>query len=44
MLGINPDEQVWNHAKERLVKLFIDSKATLKSSVLAIFTLDPKAE
>jgi hypothetical protein len=32
----NPDEQVWNHAKGRLAKLFIDSKATLKSSVPAI--------
>jgi transposase len=32
----NPDEQVWNHAKGRLAKLFIDSKATLKSSMLAI--------
>jgi len=32
----NPDEQVWNHAKGRLAKLFIDSKATLKSSMFAI--------
>jgi transposase len=32
----NPDEQVCNDAKGRLVKLFIDSKATLKISVLAI--------
>jgi hypothetical protein len=32
----NPDQQVWNHAKGQLAKLFIDSKATLKSSVLAI--------
>ena len=23
---LNPDEQVWNHAKARLSKLFIDSK------------------
>jgi transposase len=33
---LNPDEQVWNHAKARLSKLFIDSVATMKSSVLSI--------
>lgn len=33
---LNPDEQVWNHAKARLGKLFIDSKETMKQSVLSI--------
>jgi transposase len=32
----NPDEQVWNHAKARLAKLFIDSKKTMKREVLNI--------
>lgn len=32
----NPDEQVWNHAKARLAKLFIDSAETMKKGVLAI--------
>src|ERR1700746_2218878 len=36
MQWLYSDEQVWNHAKGRLAKLFIDSKATLKSSMLAI--------
>jgi transposase len=33
---LNPDEQVWNHAKARLGKLFIDTKDTLKRSLLGI--------
>ena len=33
---LNPDEQVWNHAKARLAKLFIDSAQSLKQSVLNI--------
>lgn len=33
---LNPDEQVWNHAKARLAKLFIDSAQSMKRSVLNI--------
>lgn len=33
---LHPDEQVWNHAKARLAKLFIDSAQTMKQSVLNI--------
>lgn len=33
---LNPDEQVWNHAKARLAKLFIDSAETMKRHVLNI--------
>lgn len=33
---LNPDEQVWNHAKARLGKLFIDSKETMKRCVLNV--------
>ena len=33
---LNPDEQVWNHAKSRLGKLFIDSKETMKRNVLNV--------
>lgn len=33
---LNPDEQVWNHAKARLAKLFIDSEAAMKRSLLNI--------
>lgn len=33
---LNPDEQVWNHAKARLAKLFIDSKEAMKRSMLNI--------
>jgi transposase len=33
---LNPDEQVWNHAKARLAKLFIDSAETMKRSLLNI--------
>ena len=33
---LNPDEQVWNHAKARLAKLFIDSAQSMKQSVLNI--------
>jgi transposase len=31
---LNPDEQVWNHAKARLGKLFIDSRQTMRKSIL----------
>jgi transposase len=31
---LNPYEQVWNHAKGRLAKLFIDSAATMKRAIL----------
>lgn len=30
---LNPDEQVWNHAKARLGRLFLDSKATMQAAV-----------
>jgi len=33
---LNPDEQVWNHAKARLAKLPIASKENMKSSFLSI--------
>lgn len=33
---LNPDEQVWNHAKRRLSQAFIDSKEVMKSTVLSI--------
>ena len=33
---LNPDEQVWNHAKARLSKLFIDCKETMQNSLHAI--------
>jgi transposase len=33
---LNPDEQVWNHAKRRFSQEFIDSKETMKSTVFAI--------
>ena len=33
---LNPDEQVWNHAKRRLSQEFIDSKEAMKASVLSI--------
>lgn len=33
---LNPDEQVWNHAKARLAKLFVDSAESMKQSVLNI--------
>jgi transposase len=33
---LNPDEQVWNHAKSRLGKLFIETKEQLVSEVRAI--------
>jgi transposase len=33
---LNPDEQVWNQAKARLGKIFIDSKETMKKEVLNI--------
>jgi transposase len=42
---LNPDEQVWNHAKARLGKLFIDSAETMKKSVLSIMrSIQAKAE
>lgn len=33
---LNPDEQVWNHAKSRLGKLFVTSKNEMKRAVLNI--------
>jgi transposase len=33
---LNPDEQVWNHAKRRLSQVFINSKDVMKSAVLSI--------
>lgn len=33
---LNPDEQVWNHAKARLGKLFIDTRETLRRSVVNV--------
>jgi transposase len=33
---LNPDEQVWNHAKSRLSKLFISTKAEFKESLMKI--------
>ncbi|VAX07259.1 hypothetical protein MNBD_GAMMA25-2600 [hydrothermal vent metagenome] len=33
---LNPDEQVWNHAKSRLSKLPIASKEAMKSSFTSI--------
>ena len=34
----NPDEQVWNHLKQRLGKLSIDCKATMRAATLAIMS------
>jgi hypothetical protein len=34
--GLNPDEQVWNHATARLSKLFVENMETMKRSVLSI--------
>jgi transposase len=33
---LNPDEQVWNHAKRRLSQAFIDSKDAMQTTVLSI--------
>jgi transposase len=33
---LNPDEQVWNHAKARLGRMFIDSEQTMRRLVLNI--------
>jgi transposase len=33
---LNPDEQVWNHAKRKLAQSFIDSKEVMKATVLSI--------
>ena len=33
---LNPDEQVWNHLKQRLGKLSIDCKATMRAATLSI--------
>jgi transposase len=33
---LNPDEQVWNHAKRRLAKLFIATKAQMKAKLTNI--------
>jgi transposase len=35
---LNPDEQVWNHAKARLGKMFIGSKSALKSAVITVMS------
>ncbi|HUF61189.1 MAG TPA: transposase, partial [Verrucomicrobiales bacterium] len=33
---LNPDEQVWNHAKKRLGKLFVVTKDEMKEALLSI--------
>lgn len=33
---LNPDEQVWNHAKSRLGRLFIDGKDAMRIAVVSI--------
>ena len=33
---LNPDEQVWNHAKRRLSKLFVVTKAEVKQALFSI--------
>jgi transposase len=33
---LNPDEQVWNHAKARLAKRFVATKDEFKAALLAI--------
>jgi hypothetical protein len=33
---LNPDEQVWNYRKGRLAKVYIDSAATLRQSILNV--------
>jgi transposase len=33
---LNPDEQVWNHAKRKLSQAFIDSKEAMQSTILSI--------
>ena len=35
---LNPDEQVWNHAKRRLAKLFIGTKQEMAESIHSILT------
>ena len=35
---LNPDEQVWNHAKRRLAKLFIGTKQEMTESIHSILT------
>ena len=34
--GLNPDEQVWNHAKARLAKLFVATKEEFKAALFSI--------
>ena len=34
---LNPDEQVWNHAKARLAKRFVANKAEFKAAILITF-------
>jgi len=41
---LNPDEQVWNHAKARLGKLFIESRQKLRDSVAAIMSTIQKSQ
>ena len=31
---LNPDERVWNHAKARLARLFVDTAEAMKQSLL----------
>ncbi len=33
---LNPDEQVWNHAKRRLGKLFVVTKDEVKQAIFSI--------
>ena len=33
---LNPDEQVWNHAKARLGKLFVATKEEFKTALFSI--------
>lgn len=33
---LNPDEQVWNHAKGRLAKLFVATKKEFKAALFSI--------
>jgi transposase len=36
LLELNPDEQVWNHAKARLAKLSIATKESMKKALNSI--------
>lgn len=41
---LNPDEQVWNHLKRRIGKLFIESKAQMKKEAKAIMLSIQRSE